>query len=77
MTDVWVVRYDDHYPDPARYTAGVFTSESKAKAFVDAKVAQKVAAVGENYPEYLRRPSTYEVCYEIEPAELDPEGPRT
>lgn len=74
MTDVWVVHYDDHCPDPARYVAGVFTSESKALAFVAAKAAQAVAAVPGNRPEYLRRPSYYEHNYEIDQADLDPEA---
>lgn len=73
MSNVWIVHYDDHCPDPARYVAGVFASEAKAKAFVNARVEREVAAVPANYPEYLRRPLHYEVMYEIEQAELDPE----
>lgn len=73
MSDVWVVHYDDHCPDPARYVVGVFTSEEKAKAFIATKVERSVASVPSNYPQYLREPLHYELMYEIERAEMDPQ----
>lgn len=70
MNHVWVVNYDDHCPDPARFIAGVFTTEEKAKAFLAAKVRQDLGG----YPyeaQYRRNP---EHDYEIVQVELDPEG---
>lgn len=72
MNKAWVVVFDDHCPDPARYVAGAFTSEQLANDYIARKAAKAAAEYPRNGIAYYQRPETWAADYEVEEVDVDP-----